>query len=138
MPTSKTKILVPTPAANDAPTATVYFDGSCPLCRLEIDHYRRLDRQQALRFIDVSEPSAQTGADLERSCALARLHIRDGQGELHSGAAAFVGIWRAVPGWRWAARIAELLGALFLLEKSYRGFLKVRPFVSQSLRKRGW
>ena len=124
--------------ANDAPAATVYFDGSCPLCRMEIGHYRRLDSEGALSFVDVSEPCANTGPGLDREAAMARFHIRDSQGKLLSGAAAFVEIWRTVPGWRHAARVAALPGALFVLERSYRGFLKLRPYVSGFLRRRGW
>lgn len=124
--------------ANNSVAATVYFDGSCPLCRMEIGHYRRLDSARALCFIDVSDSAAVTGADLDRDAAMARFHIRDSKGDLHSGAAAFVTIWRLVPGWRIAARLAALPGMLPVLELSYRAFLKIRPVVSQSLRKRGW
>ena len=34
--------------------------------------------------------------------------------------------------------VAALPGALFVLERSYRGFLKLRPYVSGFLRRRGW
>lgn len=124
--------------ANDTPAATVYFDGSCPLCRMEIGHYQKLDSRGALCFIDVSQPSASTGPGLDREAAMARFHIRDAQGRLHSGAAAFVQIWRTVPGWRHAARFTALPGVMFVLERGYRLFLKVRPFLSGFLRRHGW
>lgn len=128
---------IPDPA-NDTPAATVYFDGSCPLCRMEIGHYQKLDSRGALCFVDVSQPSASTGPGLDREAAMARFHIRDAQGRLHSGAAAFVEIWRAVPGWRHAARLAALPGVMFGLELSYRFFLKIRPSLSGLLRRHGW
>lgn len=128
---------IPDPA-NDTPAATVYFDGSCPLCRMEIGHYQKLDSRGALCFVDVSQPSASTGPGLDREAAMARFHIRDAQGRLHSGAAAFVEIWRTVPGWRHAARLAALPGVMFGLELSYRFFLKIRPSLSGLLRRHGW
>jgi predicted DCC family thiol-disulfide oxidoreductase YuxK len=126
------------PQTGEAAAATVYFDGSCPLCRMEIGHYQRLDSAGSLCFVDVSAPSAAMGAGLDRDTAMARFHIRDAQGQLLSGAAAFVEIWRLVPGWRFASRLASVPGMLFLLEKSYRGFLRLRPFISEFLRRRGW
>jgi hypothetical protein len=52
-----------------------------------------------------------------------------------SGAAAFVSIWRLLPRWRWAARIAAQPGAMAVLEGGYRLFLPVRPALSSAFRK---
>jgi len=108
----------------------VYFDGACPLCRAEIGYYRRQDRDGTLCFIDVSIPGAATPQGVSREQAMKRFHVRAEDGQVLSGAAAFVAIWARLPGWRWAARAARWPGVLTALEWGYRAFLPVRPFIS--------
>jgi len=114
--------------------SVVYFDGSCPLCRAEIGYYRRTDRAGALCFVDVSETSAETPGGVTRQRAMQRFHVLTRDGRVLSGAAAFVEVWRNLPKWRWAARVASLPGVLAALELGYRMFLPVRPFISRLFR----
>lgn len=81
------------------PALTVYYDGSCPLCRREIALYRRLRGAECLQWLDVSA-GAPLGQDLSCEQAMRRFHVRDAQGRLFSGGAAFARLWRALPGWR--------------------------------------
>jgi demethoxyubiquinone hydroxylase (CLK1/Coq7/Cat5 family) len=106
----------------------VYYDGACPLCRAEIATYQRAEGGESLQWIDASGCNqAELGPDLDRTSALARLHIRRPDGTLLQGAAAFVAIWSALPGWRWLAQLAKLPGALFVMDVGYNIFLKLRP-----------
>ena len=115
--------------------STVYFDGSCPLCRAEIQYYRGKDRADALCFVDVSEQGAATPDGVTRQQSMQRFHVRAADGRVLSGAAAFVEVWSRLPRWRWAARAAALPGVLTVLEWGYRMFLPVRPFISRLLRR---
>ncbi len=117
--------------AQPAPQSTVFFDGSCALCRAEIGYYRRTDAAGDLCFIDVSEAQAAPPEGVTPQQAMARFHVRASDGRVLSGAAAFVEVWSRLPRWRWAARAAALPGALMVLELGYRSFLPVRPFVSR-------
>ena len=111
--------------------STVYFDGSCPLCRAEIGYYRRKDQVGALCFVDISEAGATPPEGITQQRAMKRFHVRASDGRVLSSAAAFVEVWTRLPRWRWAARTAFLPGALAALELGYRMFLPVRPFISR-------
>ena len=119
----------------ESPAVTVYFDGSCPLCRAEIAHYRKQAGAGHLNFRDVSQADQSLEPDLALESAMSRFHVRLSDGQLVSGAAAFASIWSQMPRWRWAARMAALPGVMALLEGSYRLFLPARPILAWTFRK---
>ncbi len=109
---------------------TVLYDGACPLCRREIGVYQGLqplEPTQALQFLDISQPDSPLPAGGVRSDYLARFHVQRSNGEVLSGAAAFVALWATLPGWRFLAMAARLPGVTPLMELAYRAFLVIRP-----------
>ena len=117
------------------PKSTVYFDGSCPLCRAEIGYYQRKDQYSALCFVDISETGGIPLEGITQERAMKRFHVRASDGRVLSGAAAFVEVWTRLPRWRWAARLAGLPGVTPLLEVGYRLFLPIRPYLSKAFGK---
>lgn len=110
-----------------AGTTVIFFDGSCPLCRTEIEAYRRRDGAGQLRLVDVSAENVALPQGLSCDEANARFHVLSREGRLISGAAAFVEVWNQLPSLRWAAWLASHRGALLVLEWAYRLFLLMRP-----------
>ena len=119
-----------------SPELTIYYDGSCPLCRREIALYRRLRGAERLHWLDVSAGTS-LGEGLSCEAAMQRFHVRDAQGRLLSGGAAFARLWRALPGWRVAGWLFAWPPLSWLLELAYRAFLPLRPRL-QRLVRRWW
>jgi predicted DCC family thiol-disulfide oxidoreductase YuxK len=114
---------------------TVYFDGDCPICRFEIDHYKRCAGSENVDFIDVAaETLPDLGEGLERDKALARFHVRRADGSLVSGAEGFALVWQTLPSWRILGRMAKWPPLLALMEAGYRGILPIRARISAFLR----
>jgi predicted DCC family thiol-disulfide oxidoreductase YuxK len=112
---------------------TVMFDGACPLCRREVELYRSLKPLETVAWMDVSEASAMLSPQ-DQARYMARFHVRQKDGRLLSGAAAFVALWLLMPGWRWLGKIGSLPGVTPLLELLYRGFLRIRPYIQRLVR----
>jgi predicted DCC family thiol-disulfide oxidoreductase YuxK len=110
-----------------AQKCTVYYDGECPICRVEIGAYKALDRTGAVTYTDVTSSPGDPASDLDRAAALKRFHVRLGDGRLISGGRAFVALWRETPGFRWLGRIGSAPPLIWLAEPVYRVFLVVRP-----------
>ena len=136
--------ITPEPTRTGA-ALTVLYDGNCPLCRREIGVYQGLTPlanlkagaqgdAPSLRFCDVSSPHTALPAGGTQADYMARFHVQQANGQVLSGAAAFVALWRVLPGWRWLARAASLPGATPLLEVFYRAFLTVRPTMQRAAR----
>ncbi|WP_238230533.1 thiol-disulfide oxidoreductase DCC family protein [Methylobacterium thuringiense] len=122
------------------PELTVYYDGACPLCRAEIGHYQQCAGAENISFLDVGDEArpVSLGPDLDQDLARRRFHVRDPDGQLVSGAAAFARLWRALPGWRWLSpfidiKVFGLRPLLPVAEVAYRLSLRLRPTLTRLL-----
>ena len=127
---------MPNPAENGI-TTTVFFDGSCPLCRWEISLYQSAVPTTPIEWVDVSDSklSAMEGCSCQE--LMARFHVQTKDGTMLSGAAAFVALWLLYPAWRWLGKLGALPGMQTLLELLYRGFLRLRPSLQWLVRQCG-
>ncbi len=119
--------------SNSAPGCdlTVYHDGACPICSVEIGHYKKLAGAERILFIDANSASVDAfGDELDRDKALARFHARLADGRLVSGAEAFAALWQTLPRYRRLGRIARLPVIRQGLEIAYRLVLPVRSVLS--------
>jgi predicted DCC family thiol-disulfide oxidoreductase YuxK len=92
-------------AEKAAADVTVFFDGSCPLCRSEIGVYRNCSGADRIAFVDVAQAGpGDVAAGLGRTAALASFHVQTADGRLHLGAAGFSQLLLSLPGWSWLGR----------------------------------
>ena len=110
----------------------IWYDGGCPLCRREIALMRRLDRAQAIEFVDVSRE--ETVCPRDRRELLARFHALE-DGQVLAGAAAFAAMWRAIPLLRPIGLLARNARVLAFLERLYDRFLQLRPGMQRLARR---
>lgn len=104
-----------------------FYDGGCPLCRREIQHYRRLDRTGDVQWLDISAPGVQLEPfGITRTTAMSRFHVLDSTGRMQTGAAAFIALWSALPYYRWLAGLLRSLRLVPLLERLYVPFARWR------------
>lgn len=98
-----------------------------------IGHYRQQEGAERIEFVDASDVLAEIGAGVSRREALKRFHVRLPSGELKSGAAAFVEIWKLLPRWRFAAKLARLPGMTLALDMGYRVASPFRPALARAI-----
>lgn len=111
--------------ANQAPIA--FYDGGCPLCRREIAHYQRIDQQDRIRWIDIdANPGLLAEYGLSREQAMKRMHVRESDGSMVTGARAFIALWQRMPRYRPLAWLVSRPGILWIAERVYDVFARWR------------
>ena len=106
---------------------TTFYDGGCPMCSREIAHYRKIDRADRIRWVDITrESEALSAAGLDLPSAMRRLHVQDTDGRMLSGVEGFVAIWRRLPRWHLLARLVTGLRLVGPLEWAYQRFAERR------------
>lgn len=115
-------------SAQAAVALTVYYDGACPVCSREIAVYRRQAGAEKCVWVDASScAESALGAGLSRGSALARFHVRRADGVLVDGMRGFAVLWRALPRFARAGRIASIGPFPLLFDAAYSVFLRIRP-----------
>ena len=105
----------------------VFYDGGCPMCSREIGHYRRLDRAEAIRWLDItSETQLLDDYDLSVHQAMQRFHVLDRDGNWQTGAHGFIEVWSALPYYRHLAFIARKLHLGGPMDVIYRQWARWR------------
>lgn len=106
----------------------IYFDGGCPLCAKEIATYQKWRGADRIEWIDASKcTEEELGDQLDRSQALAKLHVRQSDGTLVSGSAAFVALWQNLNALNWFTRFLNNALMIRCLDFFYALFLQIRP-----------
>lgn len=108
----------------------VFFDGSCPLCTREINLYKNTPTSCSISYIDVSSMESSE----EKNKLMKRFHIKDQQGNMLSGAKAFVELWKQMKGWKYLAKPFDNKIGLSILEFFYIQFLKIRPIFQKAFK----
>ena len=114
------------------PALTVWYDGECPMCIREINLMRRLSSPGTIDFVEIRDA---VGCPLDTETLLTRFHAQETGMPIVSGAEAFAAMWRAIPVLRPLGLLAKFRPVLWMLERLYLGFLKIRPWLQQRLRR---
>ena len=89
-------------------TPKVYFNNSCSVCRMEINHYKKFNEK--LGWVDVTDnkeaqkETAKSSAELIR-----RLHVEQ-DGKIYQGIDAFLIVWSRLPKYRWLYKLIKTPG----------------------------
>lgn len=104
--------------------SAVYYDGACPVCSREIAMYKRGDAVPNEAFQDIS--TGPVPDDATREELLARFHVRLSNGQMVSGARAFLALWRTQKWMRPVGIALDRQPFIWVLDLGYAGFLKLR------------
>ena len=110
----------------------VFYDGGCNLCNSEIERYRKIDSEQRLALVDISEASFDPSQyDRDLSTFMKKLHVRDTAGTFHTGVDAFTRIWSVMPRQELhlLAAIVNFPGINLVARSGYWLFARVRKFL---------
>lgn len=105
----------------------LFYDGQCPLCRREIDHYRRIDRHQRVDWQDLfSSECTLDRYGINAVDAMRVIHAVDATGSVQQGVHAFMVIWQELPYYRRLAGFIKTFRLVRLLDCAYHRFARWR------------
>ena len=96
----------------------VFFNNSCNIFKLEIDHYKK-NSGENLEWVDIT--NNQQAVDLtskSKEELLRRLHVID-NGQVIGGAKAFIIIWSKIPKYNFLAKILSFKPLFILFHYAY-------------------
>ena len=85
----------------------VFFNNSCNICRLEINHYKKISDTN-LEWVDITnnEEAIKLTSKSQKEL-LRRIHVID-NGNIIGGAKAFVIIWSKIPKYKFLSKLFSI------------------------------
>mgnify|MGYP001159772140 FL=1 len=96
----------------------VFFNNSCNICKLEIDHYKKIS-DDSLEWVDITNnQEAMKLTSKSKEELLRRLHVIE-NGKVVAGAKAFIIIWSNIPKYNFLAKILRFRPLYILFHYAY-------------------
>ena len=96
----------------------VFFNNSCSVCRLEINHYKKISDSN-LEWIDITNnDEALKITSKSQKELLRRLHVIE-DGKVIGGAKAFVIIWSKIPKYKFLYKIFSIKPFFMIFDYVY-------------------
>ena len=108
------------------PNIEVFHDGDCPICELEINFMKKIDKRKAIQWVDINKDKAaldQAGITYQQ--AMDQIHVMDANG-MKQGVDGFVLIWQELPYFRRLVPLVKLPVIGSIMKFGYRLFAKYR------------
>ncbi len=87
--------------------AKVFYNQSCNICRAEINHYKKITKDE-FDFVDITDNEmAKVETKSDAATLLRRMHVIE-NGILYSGAKAFLIVWAKIPRYKLLSKILAL------------------------------
>ena len=85
----------------------VYYNESCSICRAEINIYKKQNIEE-IEWIDITNNTvAEKDTSKDDKTLLRRLHVEE-NGQIFSGAKAFILVWKKIPKYKFLYRFFKL------------------------------
>jgi predicted DCC family thiol-disulfide oxidoreductase YuxK len=126
----------PAPATAEEAPLTVFYDGACPVCTLEVGAYQRCRGSDRINWVDVSAaPPGEVAPGLSRDEALRRFTVMRADGTLSRGGYAFADLWASLPALRFFGLAFQTWPLSAVVNGAYRFvFLPIRPGLQRLVR----
>ena len=96
----------------------VFFNNSCSICRLEINHYKKISDSN-LEWIDITNnDDALKITSKTQEELLRRLHVID-NGKVIGGAKAFIIIWSKIPKYKFLSKLFSIKFFFLIFHYTY-------------------
>ena len=96
----------------------VFFNNSCNVCRLEINHYKKISDSN-LEWIDITNnEDALKLTSKSQEELLRRLHVIN-DGQVIGGAKAFIIIWSKIPKYNFLSKLLSIKPLFFIFHYVY-------------------
>ena len=104
-----------------------YYDGECPLCKIEINAMKKQDKIKAIQWVDITKnQQALEDAGITYQQAMDRIHIMNDQKQIVTGVRGFLTVWQQLPYYRKLVPLIRSPPILSLMEALYSLFARNR------------
>lgn len=107
---------------------TCFHDGDCPICNIEINSMKKLDKAGRIEWVDINtEQDRLVAAGITYKQAMDRIHVLDNEQNMQTGVRGFLLVWKRLPYYRRLAVVVEKVPFLMtIMEYGYRLFAYYR------------